>query len=93
MKKILRIIGISISALGLLSVVSYFLYNYLVADDSVESEPKGCSQDLDCVAFGEDGDCNCGCFNSDYNWDQEGDCFCAAPTGCKCVDGECQEIF
>lgn len=58
-----------------------------------EEESKTCEIDTDCVVFGQDGDCNCGCFNKGYEWEKQGDCFCAAPISCKCVDGECQGIF
>jgi len=54
---------------------------------------KTCSTDDDCMVFGKDGDCNCGCFNRDYKWEKEGDCFCAAPKSCKCVNGKCEGIF
>jgi len=55
---------------------------------------KNCSVDSDCVVFGEDGDCNCGCFNKNYtDWQPEGACFCTAPTFCKCIDGKCEGLF
>lgn len=62
------------------------------SQDAVEIEPKSCEIDSDCVVFGEDGDCNCGCFNKDYKWEKQGDCFCAAPEACKCVDGTCEQV-
>ena len=54
---------------------------------------KDCVSDWDCVVFGETGDCNCGCFNKNYQWESGGECFCAAPTSCKCIDGECVDVF
>jgi len=55
---------------------------------------KECEIDSDCVVFGEDGDCNCGCYNKDFlPQNTGGECFCAAPTSCECVDGECQGVF
>ena len=56
-------------------------------------EADSCFIDEDCIVFGEDGDCNCGCFNKNYQWQPEGECFCAAPTSCKCVSGKCEGIF
>lgn len=58
-----------------------------------EAEAKNCEFDSDCVVFGEDGDCNCGCFNKNYQWKKEGNCFCAAPKSCKCVSGKCEGVF
>ncbi len=54
---------------------------------------KDCVSDEFCVVFGEDGDCNCGCFNKNHNWEAEGACFCAAPASCECVEGKCEGIF
>ena len=54
---------------------------------------KDCSVDENCLVFGQDGDCNCGCFNKNYNWKAEGVCFCAAPSSCKCVEGKCEDVF
>jgi len=55
---------------------------------------KECVADLDCVVFGEDGDCNCGCYNKDVLPSGNGGaCFCAAPKSCECVDGICEGIF
>lgn len=55
---------------------------------------KVCETNEDCVVFGQDGDCNCGCFNKDaLPQDSGGACFCAAPTSCECVDGTCEGIF
>lgn len=53
-----------------------------------------CSEDSDCVVFGEDGDCNCGCYlKGNEPSGPGGKCFCAAPKACRCVDGECEGIF
>ena len=55
---------------------------------------KGCEIDSDCVVFGEEGDCNCGCYNRyDFPPDGGGDCFCAAPESCECVVGICGDVF
>ena len=55
---------------------------------------KNCTIDSDCVVFGETGDCNCGCYNKDFlPMTTGGECFCAAPTSCKCVDNLCEGVF
>jgi len=55
---------------------------------------KICELDKDCVVFGKDGECNCGCYNENaLPQDSGGACFCAAPTSCKCVDGQCEGVF
>ena len=55
---------------------------------------KKCSSDSDCAVFGETGDCNCGCFNKQaLPQGTGGECFCAAPESCKCVNKECEGIF
>jgi hypothetical protein len=55
---------------------------------------KVCEIDSDCLVFGQDGDCNCGCFNKNaLPQEPVGDCFCAAPTSCECVEGICKGIF
>lgn len=57
-------------------------------------ETKECINNDDCVVFGKTGDCNCGCFPKD-NLPSEtgGECFCAVPDFCKCVDGKCEGVF
>ena len=55
---------------------------------------KVCEIDSDCMVFGEDGDCNCGCYNKDaLPQDSGGACFCAAPTSCECVEEVCEGVF
>jgi len=55
---------------------------------------KSCVVDSDCVVFGRDGDCNCGCYNKgDLPSGTGGACFCAAPESCSCVDGVCEGVF
>lgn len=55
---------------------------------------KICETNEDCLVFGTDGDCNCGCFNKDaLPQEPVGNCFCAAPKSCECVDGECEGVF
>ena len=72
----------------------YWIYQSISAPQGItEAEAKNCEVDTDCVVFGEDGDCNCGCFNKNYQWKKEGDCFCAAPKSCKCVNGKCEGVF
>ena len=55
---------------------------------------KDCINDDDCVVFGKTGDCNCGCYNKDnLPSGSGGECFCLAPTSCKCVNGKCEGVF
>lgn len=54
---------------------------------------RECDVDEDCVVFGESGDCNCGCYNKDSQWEAGGACFCAAPASCKCVNHRCEGVF
>lgn len=67
--------------------------NILTTPAPEGQSPKNCQQDADCLVFGQDGDCNCGCFNKNYRWEKEGDCFCAAPRACQCIENECQGVF
>lgn len=74
-------------------VVGYWFYQSRLApkEEVVPEGSKDCVTDDDCVVFGKDGDCNCGCFNKNYQWErEEGDCLCAAPTLCQCVAGQCE---
>jgi hypothetical protein len=53
-----------------------------------------CRTDDDCILFGEGGECGCGCYSKqDVPKSTGGDCFCLAPTACRCVSGQCQGIF
>ena len=55
---------------------------------------KECVVDSDCVVFGQDGDCNCGCYDKDdLPMGTGGDCFCAAPESCECVDDVCFGVY
>jgi len=55
---------------------------------------EDCSIDSDCSAFGKDGECNCGCYNKEMMpTSSGGECFCAAPTSCKCVENKCEVDF
>jgi len=55
---------------------------------------KECSINSDCVVFGETGECNCGCYNKDFlPQNSGGECFCQAPTSCKCITNKCEGIF
>ena len=70
-------------------------YNWCEAKEKcVRYQEEGCEKNSDCVVFGETGDCNCGCYNKDMMpTSSGGECFCAAPTSCECVDGECVGVF
>jgi len=55
---------------------------------------KVCELDSDCIVFGEDGDCNCGCYNKDaLPTSTGGECFCAAPISCECNSNTCEGVF
>lgn len=90
MKKIVILIVVII----IIGVSGWWIYQSISALQGItEAEAKSCKVDSDCLVFGEDGVCNCGCFNKDYQWEKEGDCFCAAPQSCKCVDDKCEGFF
>ncbi len=75
-------------------IVGYWFYQRTSKSPEITGlETKSCEVDSDCVVFGKDGDCNCGCFNNEYQWEKEGNCFCAAPKSCQCAAGECKEVF
>ena len=89
-KKIILIV----IAIIVIAGIGYWIYQSISTPQEItESEAKSCEVDADCVIFGEDGDCNCGCFNKDYQWEKEGDCFCVTPRSCKCVSGKCEGVF
>jgi len=58
-----------------------------------ETEAKVCKIDEDCIVFGTDGDCSCGCFHKNHNWEAEGSCNCVAPDSCECVEGKCEGVL
>jgi hypothetical protein len=90
MSKAIIIIIIIVAVTGL----GYWVYQLITAPPGItEAEARNCEVDSDCLVFGEDGDCNCGCFNRNYQWEKEGSCFCAAPKSCKCVNGRCEGVF
>lgn len=72
----------------------YWIYQSIsLPQGMTEAEAKNCEADSDCIVFGKDGDCNCGCFNKNYSdWQAGGACFCAAPVSCKCTDGKCEGV-
>jgi len=94
--KIGLIVIISLSFLTLLLI--YIQWDFPEIISATELPPKklnykSCISDEDCVVFGKDGECNCGCFNKNYKWESGGDCFCAAPISCKCIEGKCESVF
>ena len=77
--------------------------NYWVKGNCMQTSDF-CNYDSDCVVFGDvldghdpggpDGDCNCGCYNKNMMpTSSGGDCFCAAPSNCECVDGKCVGVW
>lgn len=54
----------------------------------------GCVVDSDCVVYGQTGDCNCGCYTEgNLPAGTGGECFCAAPTSCQCVNSQCEGVY
>jgi hypothetical protein len=89
MKKIIIFIIIVIVV-----VVGYFIFKSILSPEKTNKEgANSCEVDSDCVIFGQDGDCNCGCFNKNYDWSAGGKCFCAAPRACECVEGTCERVY
>lgn len=101
-KKIPAPIGIIIILILAILVGQYIIWQYLTIKEEInfseiiipeKKDVKFCVTDEDCIVFGQDGDCNCGCFNKNYNWQVEGACFCAVPDFCKCIEGRCEDNF
>jgi len=89
MKKLFIIIAIII-----VIIAGYFIYQSVSSPEEItKEEASSCEVNSDCVVFGQDGDCNCGCFNKNHDWEAGGACFCAAPKFCKCVKGKCEGVF
>lgn len=76
-------------------VARYFLITQQKNSSIVGTiENKICKTDLDCVVFGKTGDCNCGCYNKNNLPSRTGgECFCAAPTSCDCINDQCEGVF
>jgi len=90
MKKIIILAVVAV----LVATGGYLAYQNFLAPVRVgDEEARACVVDEDCIVFGRDGDCNCGCFNKNVKWERGGDCFCAAPAACRCVDGQCEAVF
>ncbi|MBZ9572580.1 hypothetical protein KJA17_00075 [Patescibacteria group bacterium] len=85
-KKLLIILLIVVVAAGV--ILGYLWWQTRGLEGRVS---KACTEDSDCVPFGEMGWCNCGCYNKDYlPTGSGGECFCAPPERCICVNGQCQ---
>jgi len=55
---------------------------------------ENCEVDSDCEVCGKTGDCNCGCFNKEMMpTSSGGECYCAAPTSCECINKKCEGIY
>jgi len=92
MSKTIITIIIIVAVVGL----GYWISQSIIkpGEQAVSEESKDCVNNEDCVVFGKDGDCNCGCFNKDnLPSGTGGECFCQAPASCKCVEGRCEEVF
>ena len=70
------------------------IFGLLVILGCMQAGNTDCVLDSDCVVYGESGDCNCGCYNKDnLPSGTGGECFCAAPTSCECVNDTCEGVF
>ena len=49
--------------LVLIVLIAAIIALYTLANPPITEGSKDCATDEDCVAFGETGDCNCGCYN------------------------------
>ena len=63
------------------------------------SDIEECATDIDCLVYGNDGDCGCGCFNytyqkefEEYQVDASHGCFCKAPKACVCKYRKCIDV-
>ena len=91
-KKIITIFIVIIVAAGL----GYWIYQSTFApqEEVVSEGSKDCVNNEDCVVFGKTGECNCGCYDKDnFPSGTGGECFCFAPTFCKCVNSRCEGVF
>jgi len=88
---------IAIIIIIIVAGLGYWFYQSISSPEeeaAVSEGSKDCVNDDDCVVFGKTGDCNCGCYNKDnLPSGTGGECFCAAPTSCRCVDGKCEGVF
>lgn len=87
---------IAIIIIIIVAGLGYWIYQLTsTPEEEVVSEGnKDCVNDDDCVVFGKTGDCNRGCYNKgNLPSGSGGECFCAAPISCKCVDGKCEGVF
>lgn len=84
-----------IIAIAVISGIGYWIYQSEVSTVVPFSQGnKDCVNDDDCVVFGKTGDCNCGCYNkNNLPSGTGGECFCLAPTSCKCVNNKCEGVF
>lgn len=78
----------------ILLCILLIIFLILKIPEPKEKPDDYCERDSDCVVFGEDGDCNCGCYTlATLPEDSGGECFCAAPTSCKCIDNKCENAY
>lgn len=55
---------------------------------------KICEDNQDCVVFGKEGDCDCGCYNKNaLPGISDEKCFCASPLSCECLNNVCEGVF
>jgi len=91
---------VAIIIIVVVATVFYLMSQSILAPENgrvSETEQDGtkeCIDDSYCVVFGETGDCNCGCYHKDnIPLETGGECFCATPLSCKCLDGKCEGVF
>ncbi len=83
--------------LGLLflgAVSAFLILSHIRSSDVPITSNRYCAKDSDCVVFGEDGDCNCGCYNiRRLPTDTGGRCFTLAPDSCVCENNTCIGVY
>jgi len=80
----------------IIAILGCWFYQSTLAPEEplVLAGSQDCVSDDDCVVFGKTGDCNCGCYNkSNLPLGTGGECFCAAPISCKCINNKCEGVF
>jgi len=87
---------ITIVIIIIVAGLGYWIYQSMSSpeEEAVSEGSKDCVNDEDCIVFGKTGDCNCGCYNKNNIPSRTGgECFCAAPNSCKCIDSRCEGVF
>lgn len=84
---------IAIIIIIIVAGLGYWVYQSTLVPEVSEGD-KECVTDEDCVVFGKTGDCNCGCYNKNYDWKlSHTECARIAPISCKCINNKCGGVF